>query len=140
MQPIDVLRMHNASMAPGGIDIYDLSVDGYADFPSNASASYSLNSSGAGAGIGSSSAADAGTNANWTWLLSGLNSSYQVRATLISGTLSSGTTGSWLTLNTTRTWSVTTGTFKSATLTIEVRRISDGVICDTATVTLTASV
>lgn len=41
-----------------------------------------------------------------TWLLSGSASSYEVRLTLTSGTIS-GTTGTWLSLGTSRTWSNT---------------------------------
>ena len=44
---------------------------------------------------------------------------YEVRATLSSGALSAGSTGTWLPLTTTRTWSVTV--VGSATLTIEIR-------------------
>lgn len=41
-----------------------------------------------------------------TWLLSGSASNYEVRLTLTSGTIS-GTTGTWLSLGTSRTWSNT---------------------------------
>lgn len=41
-----------------------------------------------------------------TWLLSGLNSDYEVRATLVSGDTPSGTLGSWLACSTDRTWSL----------------------------------
>lgn len=51
---------------------------------------------------------------------------YEVRATLNTGSVDSGTTGSWLNLGTTRTWSVTDATAgaggtKDADLTIEIR-------------------
>lgn len=77
---------------------------------------------------------------DWVNPKSAAPGSYEVRATLVSGTLASGTTGSWLALTTSRSWSV----FQSgpgsaaATLTVEIR--IDGVVQDTTTVTLSADV
>jgi hypothetical protein len=69
-------------------------------------------------------------------------SSYEVRATLVSGSVSTGTTGSYLSLGTTRTWGVaanSSGTNQGCTLTIEVRLTSGpGPVVATATVTLYA--
>jgi hypothetical protein len=67
-------------------------------------------------------------------------SDYEVRATLVSGTLSTGTTGSWLALSSNRTWTlqqVVVGTATQVTLTIEIRKGS-GVALASATVTLDA--
>jgi hypothetical protein len=49
--------------------------------------------------------------------------SFECRATVVSGSLSSGTTGAWLALSTSRTWSVTRATSgtSSCQLTIEIR-------------------
>lgn len=101
--------------------------------PSPADATYSLASSGTGSYTGGS---------NWTWLLSGLNSAYEVRATLVSGGLTSGSTGVWQALSTTRAWNLhrTASGSSACELTIEIRRASDSVVIDTATVTLTATV
>jgi hypothetical protein len=57
------------------------------------------------------------------WLQSGgVAGDYQVRATVNSGALSSGTTGTWLALSTTREWFVqSAGGFESATITLEIR-------------------
>jgi hypothetical protein len=64
---------------------------------------------------------------------------YECQATLVSGTLSSGTTGSWLALNVTRTWTVSaTSTLKSCTFTLEIRLAATGTVLATMTVTLTA--
>lgn len=41
-----------------------------------------------------------------TWLSAGASSAYECRATVTIGTLTSGTTGSWLTLSSSREWSV----------------------------------
>lgn len=79
-----------------------------------------------------------------TWLQGsgGVVANYEVRATLVSGTLTSGTTGSWLGCATTRTWTKTNGASNNSTvtaaLTIEIRRASDGIVLDSATVTLSA--
>jgi hypothetical protein len=74
------------------------------------------------------------------WLFSGVAGDFQVRATLTSGTLTSGTTGSWLALSTSRSWSCTAplGGSKNATLTIEIRDASSLTVLDSATVTLSA--
>jgi hypothetical protein len=67
-------------------------------------------------------------------------SDYEVRATLVSGTLSTGTTGSWLALSSNRSWTlqrVTVGAATQVTLTIEIRKGS-GAVLASATVTLDA--
>lgn len=103
--------------------------------PADASATYSLTSAGLETATGSSSN---------TWLLAGSAASYDVRATLNSGALTSGTTGSWLNLGTTRSWNVTRtsnvdGT-DTANLTIEIRSASSLAVLATATVVITARV
>jgi hypothetical protein len=67
------------------------------------------------------------------WLDSGSAGSFEARATLLSGALTTGTTGVWQALSTTRTWTATLASIK-----IEIRRVSDGVILDTATISLEA--
>lgn len=78
-----------------------------------------------------------------TWLQSGVNSDYQVRATVTAGAVNSGTTGSWLALSTTRTWSVTPSSYggadATATLTIEIRDAVTLAVLETATITLSSS-
>lgn len=67
-------------------------------------------------------------------------SDYEVQATLNSGTLTSGTTGSWLALTSNRSWTLTQAIVGSATtvdLTIEIRKGS-GATLASATVTLDA--
>lgn len=101
--------------------------------PSDATASYSLNSGGTVSGTGIS---------GYSWLLIGSNSDYEARATLLSGTLTSGTTGSWQALSTTRTWTRNRTTIgqNTASITLEIRRVSDSVVLDSATITLDALV
>lgn len=67
-------------------------------------------------------------------------SDYEVQATLNSGTLTSGTTGSWLALSSNRSWTLTRAVVGAATqvdLTIEIRRGS-GAVLASANVTLDA--
>lgn len=76
------------------------------------------------------------------WKLQGAAGDYEVRATLDSGSLTSGTTGSWLACSTTRTWvrQRTANGTSSAQLTIEIRRVSDSVVVGTGVWTLDATV
>lgn len=72
-----------------------------------------------------------------TWLLSGVASGYEVRATVNSGSLSSGSgAGSWLALSATRSWTVTSGAFRACSLLIEVRDKNSLAVLDSATVNL----
>lgn len=67
-------------------------------------------------------------------------SDYEVRATLNFGTLSSGTTGSWLALSTSRSWTlqqIIVGVADQVELTIEIRK-GAGAALASATVTLDA--
>jgi hypothetical protein len=67
-------------------------------------------------------------------------SDYEVQATLNAGTLTSGTTGSWLALTSNRSWTLTRATVGAADqvdLTIEIRKGS-GATLASATVTLDA--
>lgn len=81
------------------------------------------------------------TTTRFTWLLSGASSDYAVRATLDSGDTPAGTLGTWTTISSTREWSLTqiTNGFKSCSLTIEVRRVSDSVVLGSCTFTLDVS-
>lgn len=70
------------------------------------------------------------------WLVSGSASSYDVRATLNSGSLTAGSaaTGSWLNLGTSRVWFLDFD--GNAGLTIEIRNATTLAVLDTANVTL----
>lgn len=76
------------------------------------------------------------------WLDSGTASGFEVRATVTSGTLSSGTTGSWQVLSTDRSWTVTRSAVgvKSATMTVEIRNATTLAVLDSASITLQATV
>ena len=77
-----------------------------------------------------------------TWLLSGAASDYEVRVTLSSGTLSSGTTGTWQSLGTSRSWTVVAGNsypeFAEAEIVVEIRDATTLMTLDTATINLQA--
>lgn len=104
-------------------------------------ANYQLESDG---DIGRSNPTGTAMNDGGDWITpkAAAGAAYECRATLISGTLTSGTTGSWLALSTTRTWGVNSGSppgKKVCTFTLEIRRASDGVVLDTATITVDAT-
>jgi hypothetical protein len=103
--------------------------------PADATATYALTNTGLEQRTGLS---------DNTWLLSGSASDYDVRATLLTGTLTSGTTGSWLSLGTTRSW-VRTRTLNIpgtdvVTLTIDLSLAGAATIIATASVTIEAEV
>jgi len=71
------------------------------------------------------------------WLLTGSNSDYEARATLVSGsTPSTGTLDSWLGLGTDRTWTLTSTSSAQSVLTIEIRDATTLEVLDSATITL----
>lgn len=76
------------------------------------------------------------------WLTPKTNiGSFSVYATVVSGAVSSGTTGAWLNLATTRTWTVSrtaAGGTTTTVLDISIRSDSDGVTRATARITLSA--
>lgn len=81
-------------------------------------------------------AIDAG---DWITPKTAAPSDYEVRATIVSGTLSSGTAGSWLALTSNHTWtkSMPIAGSSECVLTIEIRK-GAGSVLSTATITLTA--
>ena len=81
------------------------------------------------------------------WCVPGASSAnFEVYATLLAGSLTSGTTGSWLSLGTTRTWDVSLTYLGSdidaviAALSLEIRAIGTTEILATGGVNLTATV
>lgn len=122
----------------GIVQLQNASIDDITTLPTNASASYSLTA----LGVANETTVSGGTvQIGNNWLTGSTNgSAYEVFATLTSGTLSTGTTGSWLSLGTNRTWSrASTGSLQSATLTIQIRDVATQTVQATATVTLSAT-
>jgi hypothetical protein len=85
-----------------------------------------------------------GTYTSGTWNSSStVGSGYEVKATVTSGSLTSGTTGSWLSLSSNRTWALTdssqNGDAVQAIFTLSIRAAGSATVLDTATITLTAN-
>ena len=104
--------------------------------PANATASFSLQNDG-------DIVTSAGDEGDWvTPAVAGVAAAYECFATLDSGTLTSGTTGSWLALSSTRTWTLqqtVVGT-NNAQITIQIREIGTSEILDSTVVTFEAIV
>ena len=117
----------------GGVSLANLTVEAEQPEPV-ALAVYSLTSTGKRQATGID-------EANWITPAMGM-ANYEVRATLLSGSVSSGSTGSWLSLGTTRSWTRDRASNGSAScgLLIEIRRTSDLSVVASASITLTATV
>lgn len=111
-----------------GLDPSDAQIN-----PTPATAQYRLTSTGLEQATGSS---------DNTWLLAGSASDYEVRLTVNSGSLSTGSVGVWESLGTTRTWTLTRGSVGTSTAdtTVEIRLTAGGAIVATANVIFTAEV
>ncbi len=123
------------------ISIADVTAASSVASPTNATASYSLGNDGdIDRTAGTNTVSDQG---DWISPRTGM-AGYEARATVTSGALTSGTEGTWLSLASTRTWSLTISGVApgsgSCVFTLEIRRALDGVVLDTATITLTAQV
>ncbi len=101
--------------------------------PSDVTAGYTIRSDGT----------DEGDHLN-TWLLGGTNSDVEVRADIVTGTVTTGTTGAWLIPTTNLTWSKSRTSniagISDVALAFQCRRVSDLAIIDTWNVTITAEV
>lgn len=108
--------------------------------PTDATAAYSLENDGDVSRTVNGAVTDLGD-----WMSpknSGLASLFECRATLNSGSLTGGTTGSWLGLGTTRSWTRTQTSVgaSAANLTIEIRRAGTTTTIASCTVQLDAEV
>lgn len=111
--------------------VYDLSSGG-------ASATYELNLN--GIAYDKTNSGGTVTIGNWATPTS-VAANYEVYATLVSGVLSVGTTGSWLALSSTRSWSRNRSALSGisiAQITVDIRLIGTTTVLDSATITLTA--
>lgn len=109
-------------------------------FPSSATASIELQNDGDIVGAGN--LAGGGDQGDWIAPRSAAGGNYEARWTNTSGTLSSGTAGTWQALSTTRQWAVSqtgVGT-KTCTGTLEVRHAVNLSVLGSKSVTLTAQV
>jgi len=95
-------------------------------------AQYQLNSSGfINLTLGTNTVGSGGS-----WITPQTNmSAYSVRATVVSGTFTSGTFATWLNLGTSRLWTLSGGSGGvDATMSLEIRNDADGLVKDTATI------
>lgn len=82
-----------------------------------------------------------GTTVQGSWVTpTSSAANYEVLATLTSGTVTGSATGSWLALNTTRSWSVLQGIIgtNSASLALSIRRIGTTTVLASTAITLEA--
>ncbi len=85
-------------------------------------------------GNGNVSDGDVTPNPGWYTPTTGsIGSTYEIRVTATTGTFSTGTSGSWLALSSTRTWTVSTNSSKSVTFTIEIRVAATSTVVATTT-------
>ena len=80
---------------------------------------------------------------NWITPTGAAGSNYEIRATVSSGDTPAGTIGTWESLGADREWDQTFGGMAgeaTCELLIEIRRASSGVVLDSATYTMTATV
>jgi hypothetical protein len=69
---------------------------------------------------------------DWIVPKSAAGSDYELRATIVAGTLSSGTTGVWQPLNVSCQYTrIAASTIESVVVTFEIRRAADGATCST---------
>jgi hypothetical protein len=119
------------------ISISDVSPSSESVSPAAATAGYRLTS----AGNIEFTTGDNNFSDQGDWISPQTNmAAYECRADMVSGTLTSGTTGAWQSLSTTRTWQLqrTTNGTSTASFTLQIRRTSDATVMDTATISLTA--
>lgn len=139
-----------AILSPVNVDPHTIAgMDFQAVNPSSATATFRLNSSGVAQAItsGNTSSPPAGTtNYSDEWLRFGSASDYEARATLQSGTLSSGTVGTYENLGTTRSYTVTCSVgggggavSKDCSFLIEIRDTSTLVVLAADSITLQSS-
>lgn len=104
-------------------------------FPSSASATYTLNAD------GTITLTPGGSSGRWL-SLGGTAANYDYRATLVTGTLSSGTTGAWTNLASPASFNVVRSSLgaKTCQLTLEVGLAGEDTALRSATITLTALV
>lgn len=107
--------------------------------PTDATTSYVVNTSGV-----IQEAVNGVTTNLETWILSGVSSDFEVRATAVSGAVTSGTMGTWIAATTSPVWTKNrinnASGIDTASFTLEIRRVSDSVVVDSSTITMSAEV
>jgi len=118
------------------ISVTDQTISDFTGGARSASTGYRLTSGGQADGL---------VNVTWSnleqWCTpTSAASDYEVLATVVTGSLSSGTTGSWLALSSTQTWTRTAsvGTSQFCSFTVQIRKIGTSTVLDSATINLEA--
>ena len=120
------------------ISITDQTLDDEVNSPGSSSQAYRLNSNGKAYSFNT-----AGTAFIEDWVTpNGAAANYECYVTVTSGTLTTGTTGSWLALSSTNEWKVERATvgLKTCTFTVDIRKVGTGTVLDSATITINATV
>jgi hypothetical protein len=131
-----------ALVAGGGprIALSSTNVDATAIDPSDATAAYTLENDGDILSTVNGVVTDLGD-----WMspkIASLAANYEVMATVTGGSVSGGTTGSWLNLGSNRSWTraQTSAGSSFATLTVQIRRTGTATVLASATIDLSAQV
>ena len=133
MRPLMVTLMGGRSNSLGTVGISNVNAETTSTYPSTATCRYSLNSDGS---------SNEGDTAG-TWLVGSTNgAAYEAKVTVTSGSLSSGTTGSWVALSSDQTWRVSRSSLgtSTCTFTVQIGLAGTSTALDSATVTLSATV
>ena len=135
-----MLALFASTLSGARVSISNATITDLTINPSICNVSYQLTSAGAANSVTTSSGSVA--IENWVTPTSAAGGNYETRATVNTGTLSSGTTGAWTALSSTQTWTVTRSTVgtKACNITVEIRATSSGTVLDTITVDLSATV
>lgn len=128
------------SIMAGSVVISNRTIIGATVSPTACSATLQLTNT----GVLNTITTDGGTIAiSGEWLVgSNSGASFEAFVTVTAGTLTSGTTGSWVSLGTTQNWTKTqsaTGA-STVTFTIQIRETSTQIVRGTATITLDVEV
>jgi hypothetical protein len=121
-----------AATAAVGVSLTDQSVSVSSDAPTTAS--YTISNDG--------KVRNQENSILESWLLSGSASSYEVRATVTSGAVTSGTVGTWFVCSSDQTWTLNNpprgNVVATAVLTIEIRDAATATVRASASITLQA--
>jgi len=126
---MNALHGKSASSVTIAMSVAPYITAGNANTSGSVTASFTLNSNGTCSALAAPITDEANYPSNWaTPTTTGIGSSYWARVTVTSGTLTSGTTGSWVQLSSNTTWSKnTTGTGGATVLfTLEIASDSGG--------------
>jgi hypothetical protein len=121
-----------------GVDLRDGAWNTVAIDPADATASFTLAAGGTATGVD----VDELSTGSYPWKLSGNAGDYEVRATMVSGSVTSGNTNVWTNLAAGASWTKTRTILNSSSCTflLEIRPAGGGAVIDSCTITLTATV